>query len=155
MSDDTSIPIEQGKRIQESLDAVLGSLTVVMNTLSPIEKATTDLLKNTTEIKDILLHYHNSHLHPNIHDGEDNYTKAVGLAFVPTPTTPVDKLLHEYNTDYDVDLNGMIYGKDFKLSGNIPRALKFINDELTNIKKSLTMDEYIKSVPNSDKIWSR
>lgn len=148
----------QASRVQQSLDSVLGSLIAVTRTMTSIESSSTKLAESMKEIRDVLVHFHNSHLHPRIHDGQENFdTKEYGKSFAPIPVTPADKLLHEFNTNYDSDSNGLIYGTDFKLRGKLPRALKEVNATISDksVKQILTLNEYIKTVPNHEHIWHK
>lgn len=146
-----------GQNIQLSIDALLGSMAAVLNEVKSVEKSSAVLAETMTEIKDIIKHYHNSHLHAYPHDGQDKYDTPIGRSFMPSPITPTEKLAHEFNTNYDIDGNGLIYGTDFKLTGsNIPRLLIPLNNTLEDNKyKKLTMEQYILSVPNHEKIWNR
>ena len=147
----------QGQNIQLSLEALLVAMDSISKDIRAVQKSSTNLSEALTEMRQILKHYHDSHLHAYPHDGQDKYDVQMGRAIVSSPVTPSDKLLQEYNTNYDVDGNGLIYGTDFKLTGsNIPRILMHINDKLDNekFKKQLTIKQYMATVPNHEKIWS-
>lgn len=147
-------------RVQESLDAVLGALVGIVSNIQRLETYTKDLSSNMEEIKNIVKHYHDSHLHPIAHDGQENYNVPIGRALLPVPITPTDKLMNEYNTSYDSDGNGLIFGKDFyfKDTDELPRILKEFNrilEKQNKIQVTLTYDEYLNTIPNSDKVWTR
>ena len=101
--------------IQNSLISVSSSMTNMNSTLSTLAPSIEQLIQILTEIKTILTHWHNMHLHGYSHKCEDGFPTNDGMALLPTPITPAEKLIQEYNTGYDIDYNGIIYGKDFKL----------------------------------------
>lgn len=142
--------------LQNSLDANLGALVGILNSVQSIDVSTTQLLNEITQIKTILEHEHKSHLHGKAHDGQENYNVDYGQPFLPIPIVPADKLISEYDSNYDYDSNGLIYGTDFKLIGpNIPRAILEINEliKISKVKFTLTMEQYIATVPNHEKLW--
>lgn len=147
-------------KVQNSLAAVLGAMTSVIDSLKNIEDYTKALSDDIQEITKVAKHYHDSHLHTYAHDGTDQYDVPMGKAILPTPNTPADKVMTEYNTNVDMDGNGLIYGKDFvfKTTSEIPRVIQTVNDKLlreNTIKTKMTFDAYLKSVPNADKLWTR
>ena len=152
-TDDTCL----GPNIQLSLDALLGAMTGIINDIKSVQTSSEILSESITELKQILKHYHDSHLHAYPHDGQDKYDVPIGKTVLPNIITPAEHLLHEYNTNYDMDQNGLIYGTDFKLTGdNIPRIIEQINNTLDPSKyKQLTMEQYIATVPNHEKIWAK
>jgi hypothetical protein len=62
-------------------------------------------------------HIHNRHNHILQHDASDVDSDILGSKFIPT-IQPALYLLQEWTTGTDVDGNGKIYGKDFKISNN-------------------------------------
>lgn len=63
---------------------------------------------------DLEEHIHNRHYHILQHDASDIDPTILGSRFVPT-IQPALYLLQEWTTGTDVDGNGKIYGKDFKI----------------------------------------
>lgn len=157
MADETSC---QAPRVQESLDAVLGALVGIVDNIQSVEAYTKQLASHMEQIKQVITHYHDSHLHPIAHDGHEIYNVPVGRAIMPMPITPADKIMSEYNTGYDSDGNGLIYGRDFIFikSDSLPKMISPINDMLIDqnkIRRRLTYNEYLDTIPNADKVWTR
>ena len=125
--------------VQNSLNSVLNSMNSMNSTLSPLASNVSQLVEILTEVKIILTHWHNMH-----------------RALLPTPITPAEKLIQEYNTGYDIDYNGIIYGKDFKLidSDDVPRMVREVNKLLDDSKyNKISFNQYLTSVPNYAKVW--
>ena len=142
--------------IQNSLSSVSSSMTNMNSTLSALAPSIEQLVQILTEIKTILTHWHNMHLHGYSHKCEDGFPTNDGMALLPTPITPAEKLIQEYNTGYDIDYNGIIYGKDFKLSDSddVPRMVREVNKLLDDAKYSkISFNQYLSSVPNYTNVW--
>lgn len=142
--------------VQNSLNSVLNSMNSMNSTLSPLASNVSQLVEILTEVKIILTHWHNMHLHGGAHKSEDGFPLDHGRALLPTPITPAEKLIQEYNTGYDIDYNGIIYGKDFKLidSDDVPRMVREVNKLLDDNKyNKISFNQYLTSVPNYAKVW--
>ena len=158
MAGDTDSTPCYALELRTSLDASLGALIGLLTSVQNIETNSALLLSEMTEIKNILEHQHKSHLHELAHDGQSNYSTGYGAPFMPNVVTPSDKLLSEYNSNYDHDSNGLIYGTDFKLIGpDIPRALESINDIIPDksVKVTMTYEQYKATVPNHELLWGK
>ena len=150
------MPSSELSGLQNSLTSVSGSMASMNSTLATLVPNVQELVQILTDIKIMLLHCHNMHLHGYPHRSEDGFPSQDGMALLPTPTTPAEKLIQEYHTGYDIDYNGIIYGKDFKLidDDSIPRMLKEVNKLLDDNKYSkMTFDQYLTSIPNYAKVW--
>jgi len=103
---------------------------------------------------DLEEHVHTRHRHPLTHLASDTDPNILGSNFVSL-AQPALYLLQEWTTGTDVDGNGKIYGKDFKISNsdrNKPMMLKGIESlpdwrNPPNIPGSrITYAEYVASV---------
>lgn len=143
--------------IQTSINGIMGSMSSMIENVMLTRIATEKLVELTEDLKKILEHYHKSHLHPLTHEDGNNYDTESGAAFMSNPTTPAEKLIMEFNTNMDSDGNGLIFGKDFKLTGeDIPKLVKQVNDTLDDkkISRKLSYSNYINTIPNADKLWN-
>ena len=155
MAEETSANSCLGSNIILSLDTLLGAVISVHNDIKEIQKNSILVAEAFVNISKIVKHYHDSHLHSAFHES-DNLEAPAGGVLIPPVTTPVDNLLREYNSQYDIDGNGMIYGVDFKIvQESAPNQIFEINKLLDSKLKELTLDQYIASIPGNDKIWQR
>ena len=158
MANDSEASTCQALELRTSLDASLGALIGLLTSIQNIETNSALLLSEMTEIKNILEHQHKSHLHELAHDGQSNYSTGYGAPFMPNVVTPSDKLMSEYNSNYDHDSNGLIYGTDFKLIGDdIPRSVQSINDMISDksVKLTMTYEQYKATIPNHELLWGK
>lgn len=142
-----------GQTVSNSVNALLGVMSTLITSIQEIENNSKKIVEIVDYTKKIIEHFHDSHDHAYPHDGQEKYDVPIGRTFIRLPITPADLLIQEYNTNFDSDYNGLIYGKDFKLTQNtVPRLLERIND-LLDIKIQLTLDQYINTIPNSKRLW--
>lgn len=144
-----------GAGINSSLNVLLSTMVSLHKDIKEIKKYSYDLNETLLYLKKIVKHYHNSHLHGITHPS-DNIETPSGAISSPHISTPVDHLLREYNSHYDIDGNGMIYGVDFKLTQeSAPPHLELVNKKITKPLIQLSLKEYIATIPGSEKTWQR
>ncbi len=127
------------------------SINFLSNNLNEVQTMLSSISTNTKELKDCLIHIHNSHLHNSPHLCSDKFEAKPGSPLLDSSLSLSDLLIREFQHNVDCDGNGLIYGKDFVIIPNDKNAPPQINELLEIIDfnyNQISWDSYKQTLPD-------
>lgn len=116
MSEDSGTTVNINCSAGELADSLNGSkdtLEKILTATQRIENALLYTYQVMADMADAVIHIHDAHLHFKSHSPQDGYDVGTGGFLMPPPRGLGDRLAQEFSNNTDLDLNGLIYGRDF------------------------------------------
>lgn len=153
MSDGTTVNISVDTGgLQESMDASLGAITALSESVKNLEQYMKNIYEHTKTTRDCIVHIHDSHLHSSPHLCEDMFDTPPGSPWLNVPPSLPERLIMEYNNNMDYDFNGLIFGHDFMISKDDPQKPPYLAQMEHVVRpskkmKRMTWASYLATLP--------
>lgn len=140
--------------ISSSISSASGMLSLIGSSTASMSSSIDNLAESIKEMVDAVIHMHDAHFHFLGHASEQRWDVGQGGFILPPPTGFGDKLAGEFNNSVDLDLNGLIYGRDFIIDvddPNCPPSVRNIFETVPRKKrmtlKKISWKSYLATLP--------